>query len=166
MKKIIISILMIFCFTLYIPSVSANSISVSKQTNTEQKNIELIKSMMNNMYDVWASSSGSNGLFDKIFAKNFVYIGNGTTEHYEHFKKHFIANYKNWKSVKIKIYDIFAHGNKVVLRAFIVGVTNNGAKYELDFIDIFKIENGKIVIWWEESYPDWREIIKKQGEKY
>lgn len=166
MKKILMLFLIFGCWFVYAPYINASPKDSFEQVVTEQKNVALIRNMLNHLYDVWASAEKSNGLFDQIFSPKFVFEGIGIKEDYNLFRKHFSGNYKSWKSVDIKILDLFGHDNKVALRGSVKGVTKKGDVYRLNLISIFQIENGKITHWWDEEFPNSQEILKKVGEKY
>jgi ketosteroid isomerase-like protein len=137
-----------------------------QQRAIEAQNIKLVKSMLDNMNDVWKSAAGDSVLFDSIYAKDFAFYGNGVIEKRDRFKKHLIGNLDKWNPLKLTIYDIFASGDKVVVRAHVKSTAKTGTIYDADFIDIYQIENGKMTKWWEQEYPDWRAKIESVGEKY
>ncbi len=143
----------------------AHADNCSARDGIENQNKILIKSTLNNMYGTWKSGKNTSD-FDKIFDKEFIFYGNGSKEDYDKFKSHMSNNINYWEYTHVKILDIFPFHNKVTARIYVEGKSKLGKLYKLDSIEIFEIRNKRIINWWENSYPDWRQMVKESGEKY
>ncbi|MBX3709086.1 MAG: nuclear transport factor 2 family protein [Gammaproteobacteria bacterium] len=132
-------------------------------SNTEKNNIELVKKIFNT--NVWKPGK-SEAEFAKIYSKDLVFYGNGSTENYEKFKNHMSKNVDFWEWNQIRFEDIFAKGDKVIARIHVKAKSKKGKIYELDSMELFEIKNNHVVRWWETSYPDWRQMVKESGEAY
>lgn len=116
--------------------------------SSEERNIALVEKMFSNV-----SEKLSTKEVDTYFSKDFELFSNRAHLDYTAFIEHLETAFRSVKAITFKkpIPDIFAKGNRVVMRSAII--VNN--VHETEFIAIFEIKEGKIFRWWEVTYPSW-----------
>ena len=148
---------------------SGDGSSCTSLTTTEQQYVDKVKAMFESPQHLWMLAQDPK-VYAEHYSPSFVFYGNGLQESSQQFRNHMLQNIAHWKTSHqsgntMKIVDIIAQCDKVVVRLKVSATAKSGKKYTLDSIEILKFNSkGQITHWWETAYPDWREMIKKEGE--
>jgi len=177
MKKLltIIPLVFLLCFTFACQDKEAMAEleAMKAQAEVEEQNIALIKQH----YEAWFS--GDVETIKEIYSPDYVYHSASQDFSKEQTIEWIKPQMEAWSDRTYSMEDIFAKGDKVVSRYIFKGtyegdyqgIPATGKKVEHTGIEIWQVENGKIVESWEEwdylgqSLQLGMELKPKEGEK-
>ena len=178
MKKLLLVLPLVFllCFTFACQDKEAMAEleAMKAQAAVEEQNIALVK----RHYEAW--NSGDAEALKEIFSPDYVYhSGPGQEVSYEQMMEWLKPQMEAFPDRVFSVEDILSKGDKVVSRFIFKGTHEGdieilpatGKKFEIFGIEIFRVENGKIVESWDlhDSLSMWLqlgiELKQKEGEK-
>jgi steroid delta-isomerase-like uncharacterized protein len=177
MKKlfVVLSFVLILCFMIVCQDKEAMAEleAMKVQAEVEEQNIALVK----RHYEAW--NSGDAEALKEIFSPDYVYYSRpGQEVSFEQMMEWLKPQMEVFPDRVFSVEDILAKGDKVVSRFIFKGTHEGdteslpatGKKFEIFGIEIFRVENGKIVESWDvhDSLSMWQQLgmeLKPKEEK-
>jgi predicted ester cyclase len=124
--------------------------------------LEANKALVRRVYSEWWNANGNVGSVDEMVRSDFIgHLGGGKIRTMESLKNDIAVYQTALGGLREVVNDLIAEGDKVVVRYTLYathtgdfyGIKPTGKKIEISGIEIFRVEDGKIVEFWHFGEP-------------